>query len=136
MTQSPRSFDDRKASIEASIADALQQRGWRDIESAATETTPALALSDQVTLQNPADCLIDACNTTAAEIQSLGEAVVQFANTIAAETQALAELLRKHGAAIGSRVEEFTVMSKRIEDKVHAAHNDVLSASGGKRRRK
>jgi hypothetical protein len=130
MARSPRSLDELKTSIEESMADALHQHRQQDIEPASNETTPALGSSDQTESRSDADRLVHACNTTAAEIQGTGEAVVQVANTIAAETQALAELLRKHGAAIAVRIEEFAAMSKRVADKVHAAHDDVRSASG------
>jgi hypothetical protein len=130
MARSSRSLDDLKTGIEQSMADALQQHSGQAIGPAETEIIPAFALSDQATPRSPADRLVYACNTTATEIQSTGEAVVQIAITIAAETQALAELLRKHGTAIGSRIEDFTAMSKRVADRVHAAHDDVLSASG------
>jgi hypothetical protein len=130
MARSPRSLDELKTSIEESMADALHQHGQQDIEPASNETAPALDLSDQAESRSDADRLVHACNTTAAEIQGTGEAVMQVANSIAAETQALAELLRKHGAAIAVRIEEFAAMSKRVADKVQAARDDVLSASG------
>jgi nanoRNase/pAp phosphatase (c-di-AMP/oligoRNAs hydrolase) len=52
------------------------------------------------------------------------------AHAIAAETQALAELLRKHGAAIAARIEEFNAMSRRVSEKLNAARADVLGAAG------
>jgi hypothetical protein len=130
MARSPRNLDELKTSIEESMADALLQQRPQDSEPASTETVPALDVKNQTESRNAADRLVHACNTTAAEIQGTGEAVVQMATTIAAETQALAELLRKHGTAIAVRIEEFTAMSQRIADKVHAARDEVLSASG------
>jgi phenylpyruvate tautomerase PptA (4-oxalocrotonate tautomerase family) len=129
MARSPRSLDELKTSIEESMADALHQHGQQDIEPASNETAPALDMREAES-RSDADRLVHACNMTAAEIQGTGEAVVQVANSIAAETQALAELLRKHGAAIAVRIEEFAAMSKRVADKVQAARDDVLSASG------
>lgn len=129
MARSPRSLDELKTSIEESMADALHQHGQQDIEPASSETAPALDIREAES-RSDADRLVHACNMTAAEIQGTGEAVVQVANSIAAETQALAELLRKHGAAIAVRIEEFAAMSKRVADKVQAARDDVLSASG------
>ena len=130
MARSPRNLDELKTSIEESMADALLQQRQQDIEPASTETVPALDVKDRSESRTAADRLVHACNTTAAEIQGTGEAVVQMATTIAAETQALAELLRKHGTAIAARIEEFTAMSQRIADKVHAARDEVLGASG------
>jgi hypothetical protein len=127
MARSPRSLDELKTSIEDSMADALHQRG-HDVAPASHETVPAADVQDRSESRSAADRLVHACNTTAAEIQGTGEAVVQMANTIAAETQALAELLRKHGAAIAVRIEEFTAMSQRIADKVHAARDEVLAS--------
>jgi hypothetical protein len=140
MVRSPRSLDELKTSIEESMADALHQHRQQDIEPVAPATVPAENLQDQdlrdqdlrdrAESRSEAERLVQACNATAAEIQGTGESVVQVANSIAAETQALAELLRKHGAAIGARIEEFTAMSKRVADKVQAARDDVVSASG------
>jgi hypothetical protein len=130
MARSPQSLDELKSSIEESMAEALHQHGQQDIEPAAIATVPAVDANTQPESRSDAERLVHACNTTAAEIQSTGEAVVQVANSIAAETQALAELLRKHGAAIATRIEEFAAMSKRVADKVNAARDDILSATG------
>jgi hypothetical protein len=73
--------------------------------------------------------LTDTCNKTAADIQETGETIVNVAAGIAAETEALAELLRKHGAAIAARIEEFTALTKRVADAVDAARADVSGAS-------
>jgi hypothetical protein len=69
--------------------------------------------------------LADACDATATDIQKTGEDIVQIANGIAAETAALAELLRKHGAAISNRIEEFTVMTTRISNVVRDVRADL-----------
>jgi hypothetical protein len=130
MARSPRSLDELKTSIEESMAEALHQHGQEDIEPASVETVPAPGSNAQAGSRSDAERLVQACNTTAAEIQGTGEAVVQVANSIAAETQALAELLRKHGTAIAARIEEFAALSKRVADKVNAARDDVLNASG------
>jgi hypothetical protein len=62
----------------------------------------------------------------AAEIQGTGENVVQLANEIAAETRALADLLRKHGALIAERVDEFTTMTKRVASAVQKSRGEML----------
>lgn len=126
------SLDQLKTSIEASMADALDQYIPDTSETPADhiEAPPVMNHMDQLSRSGPADRLVASCNATATEIQSSGEAVVQVANAIAAETQALAELLRKHGNAIAARIEEFTAMSKRVAEKVQAAREDVLTASG------
>jgi hypothetical protein len=130
MARSPQSLDELKSSIEESMAEALQQH-QPDGEPAPVATMPPAETSTQPQSHGEADRLIQACNATAADIQATGEAVMQVAHSITAETQALAELLRKHGTAIAVRIEEFTAMSQRIADKVHAARDEVLGASGG-----
>ena len=126
MARSPKSFDDLKSSIEESMAEALQLSD----ESHSVDAVPPRETSIAPEARNNADQLVQACNTTAAEIQATGDAVVQVAHSIAAETQALAELLRKHGAAIATRIEEFNAMSKRVSEKLNAARADVLGAGG------
>src|SRR5580704_8190244 len=69
--------------------------------------------------------LADACLTTASDIQKAGEDIVQVANGIAAETAALAELLRRHGAEISDRIEQFTVMTNRISNVVRDVRADL-----------
>ena len=130
MARSPQSLDELKSSIEESMAEALQQH-QPDGEPAPVATMPPAETSTQPQSHGEADRLIQACNATAADIQATGEAVMQVANSIAAETQALAELLRRHGAAIAARIEEFTAMSKRVSERVNAAREEVLGATGG-----
>jgi hypothetical protein len=69
--------------------------------------------------------LADACHTTASDIQKAGEDIVQIASGIAAETAALAELLRRHGAEISDRIEQFTVMTNRISNVVRDVRADL-----------
>ena len=128
MARSPRNLDELKTSIEETMAEALNLTVQPDSEPASPETVPTLTTTDRPA--NDTDRLTDACNKTVADIQAAGEAVVQVANSIAAETQALAELLRKHGAAIATRIEEFSAMSKRVSEKMSAAREDVLGAAG------
>lgn len=128
MARSPRNFDDLKTSIEESMAEALAQP-QSNTESASVETAPAEDANTRTQPGGEADQLARTCDTTAAEIQATGEAVMQVAHSIAAETKALAELLRKHGAAIASRIEEFSAMSKRVSEKLNAARADVLGAA-------
>src|SRR5499425_2332926 len=128
MARSPRSLDELKSSIEESMAEALQQH--RPAEPALVPTVPPAETTTQPQPRGDANQLVEVCNTTAADIQATGDAVVQVAHSMAAETQALAELLRKHGAAIAARIEEFNAMSKRVSEKLTAARADVLGAGG------
>ena len=137
MARTPRSLDEFQSSIEESMAEALRAPGQGDPEPVAVETAVSFDADHRTNdaqqptePRNEADRLIQACNSTATDIQATGEAVMQVAHSIAAESQALAELLRKHGSAIAARIEEFTAMSKRVSDKLNAARDDVLGAGG------
>jgi len=141
MAQSPRSLDDLKASLEESMAEALQHHRMdtesapdnqpvTDVESAPVAMVPAADANTRTEAATEADRLAQTCDATATEIQATGDAVVQVAHSIAAETQALAELLRKHGGAIAARIEEFNAMSKRVSEKLNSARADVLGAGG------
>src|SRR5262249_19664676 len=111
MGRTPRSLDEFQSSIEESMAEALRVPGQGDAEPAAVETA-ASADADRRTTdahqttepRNEADRLIQACNTTATDIQATGEAVMQVGHSIAAESQALAQLLGKHGSASPPRI--------------------------------
>jgi hypothetical protein len=129
MARSPRNFDELKTSLEETMAEALQHRE-PDTQFETIETVPAPETDTKPNGQSDAERLSETCNATAAEIQATGDAVVQVANSIAAETRALAELLRKHGAAIAARIEEFGAMSKRVSEKLNAAREDVLGTGG------
>src|SRR5262249_30796776 len=111
MARSPQNLDELKSSIEDSMAEALKQH--RPGEPEFVQTVPPAETTTQPEARGESDQLVQVCNTTATEIESTGDAVVQVAHSIAAETQALAELLRKHGAAIAARIDEFNAMSKR-----------------------
>ena len=128
MARAPRSLDELKSSIEESMAEALQQH--RQADPALVPTVQPAEATAQPEPRGDANQLVEVCNTTAADIQATGDAVVQVAHSMAAETQALAELLRKHGAAIAARIEEFNAMSKRVSEKLNAARADVLGAAG------
>jgi ABC-type transporter Mla subunit MlaD len=127
MARSPQNLDELKSSIEESMAEALKPP--RPDEPEFVQTVPPAETTTQPEARGEPD-LVQVCNTTAAEIQATGDAVVQVAHSIAAETQALAELLRKHGAAIAARIDEFNAMSKRVSEKLNAARADVLGAGG------
>jgi hypothetical protein len=140
MARSPQSLDDLKSSLEQSMAEALQHRSdtdsapdtetTTDVEPAPVAMVPAADANTRTEQPSDAEQLAHTCDATAAEIQATGDAVVQVAHSIAAETQALAELLRKHGAAIAARIEEFSAMSKRVSEKLNSARADVLGAGG------
>jgi hypothetical protein len=137
MARSPRSLDDLKTSIEESMAEALQEHRQdlepaaaerQDFEAAPVENVSAADATTRTETRTDADQLANTCDTTAAEIEATGAAVMQVAHSIANETQALAELLRKHGAAIAARIEEFSAMSRRVSEKLNSARADVLGA--------
>ena len=93
--------------------------------------TPTSDAAEQTTTHWPATDatrpLSEVYNNAATEIQSTGEAVVQMANEIATETRALADLLRKHGASIAERIEEFTSMTKRVAEAVQKGRGEMSS---------
>jgi len=115
--------------IEDAISDALQGRA-RNVLAAPNEVAPRATAKGQKSDGNAAQHLIDECDAVALAIQEIGQTVVNMANTISAETEALADLLRKHGAAMAVRIEEFMTMSDRIRDRMQAAHSDVVATSG------
>jgi hypothetical protein len=85
------------------------------------ESTPTDASMAMVAVRE----LAEACDTAATEIQKTGEDIVHVANGIAAEAAALAELLRKHGAAISNRIQEFTVKTTRISEVMRDVRADL-----------
>ena len=119
----------RAQDLEEAIGEALQ-RTAPTIQAASREAAPRADSKRQMTDRAPGQGVARECDAIAAEIENTGQTVINIADTISAETAALAELLRKHGAAIGVRIEEFMTMSGRVRDKVRAAHDDVVGTSG------
>ena len=114
--------------IEDAISGALQARD-RNIHATPDEVVPRAAAKQQKDDHSVAQQLVNECETVALAIQETGQTVVNIANTISAETEALAELLRKHGAEMSARIEEFMTMSDRVRDRMRAVHDDVVSVS-------
>jgi hypothetical protein len=124
MAKPPQSLEEVRRKVEQSLSEKPQL-------DPKTEVIPGPAtkeMSDQSITIAAARRLTETCNNTAADIQETGETVVKVAADIAAETEALAELLRKHGAAIATRIEEFTALTKRVAEAVEAARADVNGA--------
>jgi hypothetical protein len=118
--------------IEDAISDALQGRG-QNIPAAPKEAAPGAGTRQQDPARGVAQHVVSECDSLALAIQETGRTVVNIATTISAETEALAELLRKHGEAMGVRIEEFMTMSDRVRDKMRAVHGDVAGVSGEER---
>jgi hypothetical protein len=106
-----------------------QKNGFEQILNA-SDGLAEVALNNDTTAPAVVRQLAVACDTTASDIQRAGEEIVQIANGIAAETAALAELLRRHGADISYRIENFTVMTKRISNVLRIVRADLPLAPG------
>ena len=102
----------RAQDLEEAIGEALQ-RTAPTIQAASREAAPRVDSMRQMTDRAPGQGVAQECDAIAAEIENTGQTVINIADTISAETEALAELLRKHGAAISARIEEFMTMSGR-----------------------
>jgi hypothetical protein len=122
MAKPPQNLEDVRRKIEQSLSEQSQPDVKPDVVPSkpdAGDPSNAIAVARRLT---------DTCNKTAADIQETGETIVNVAAGIAAETQALAELLRKHGAAISTRIEEFTNLTTRVAGAIEAARADVNGA--------
>src|SRR5262249_27693393 len=109
MAKPPQNLEDVRRKIEQSLSenrvyDAKPERVQLPPERDTVDPSTAIAAVGRLT---------DVCHKTANDIQETGQTIVNVAAGIAAETDALAELLRKHGAAIAARIEEFTALTKR-----------------------
>jgi 23S rRNA pseudoU1915 N3-methylase RlmH len=114
--------------LEEAIGEAVQ-RSAPTIQPTPAEVAPRTETKRQTADRAAGQGLAQECEAIAAEIENTGQTVINIADTISAETEALAELLRRHGAAIGARIEEFMTMSDRVRDKMRAAHDDMVSTS-------
>jgi hypothetical protein len=125
MAKPPQNLEDVRHKIEQSLSEKPES----DVKPDVVQGPPKRDTDDPSRAIAAARRLTDTCNKAATDIQETGETIVNVAAGIAAETEGLAELLRKHGAAIATRIEEFTALTKRVADAVEAARADVNSAS-------
>ena len=127
------------AKSEPSILEPLidrQQNRWKMDALDQMIFHPGFSTAGQATEdagRGVAQHVVSECDSLALAIQETGRTVVNIATTISAETEALAELLRKHGEAMGVRIEEFMTMSDRVRDKMREVHGDVAGVSGEQR---
>jgi|SRR2546423_98516 len=150
MARPPRSLDEVTRSIEQTLIPQRERDAPEPAAVAASNNTPSNEPSsneptsndsarndppnnhaerpagDQWPGSEAARPLSEIYTNAAAEIQGTGENVVHLANEIAAETRALADLLRKHGALIAERVDEFTTMTKRVASAVQKSRGEML----------
>lgn len=116
-------------SIEDAIGEVLQRKG-RSNSVAAQDSIPATRGEGEHAGDGIAGHFVDECESLALAMQQTGSTVVTIANEISEETEALADLLRKHGAAMRARIEEFMTMSDRVKDRMRSAHGDIAGFSG------
>jgi hypothetical protein len=129
MHGSPRNLDDVRRNMEQTLAEHVADAsGWELDEPADTPAAPAPGRDTAA--KDAARLIRRACHTSAADIQKTGETVVQIADAIFAETKALADLLRRHGARISSRIEEFTAVTQQVTVRMEAVRNDVVGMTG------
>jgi hypothetical protein len=125
MPKPPQNLEDVRCKIEQSLA----ENQVYDVKPEPVQLPPKQSSGDPSSAVAAVGRLTDACNKTANDIQETGQTIVNVAAGIAAETDALAELLRKHGAAIAARIDEFTALTKRVAGAVEAARADVDGVS-------
>ena len=106
-----------------------QESGFEQILKA-SDGLAEVALNNDTTAPGVVRQLAVACDTIASNIQRAGEEIVQIANGIAAATAAVAELVRRHGADISYRIENFTVMTRRVSNVSRDVRADLPLAPG------
>lgn len=124
MARTPHSLDEITRNIEQDLIPAGEQSPG---DSASEYSYARRASSTDEPGAEPVRPFADIYNKAADDIQSSGQSIIQAATAIAAETDALADLLRKHGASIAGRIEEFSTMSKRVADAVKKGRKDVAA---------
>jgi hypothetical protein len=117
------------------IEDAISElrRGGGTSLAVSRELPSTTGITQQKTDTGIARNIADECESLATAIQQTGTTLVIMATGISEETQALAELLRKHGAAMRARIEEFMTMSGRVRDKMRSVHGDMVGFSTAER---
>ncbi len=72
--------------------------------------------------------IIEACETTAKDIEEAGQAAVDIAAEIMNEARQLAEELRANGSKISEHLREFAMLAKRVSTAMRDTRAEVLSS--------
>ena len=127
MARNPRTLDEVKQHVEQILL-SEKLSDYQGRNDPAREQPSAM--TDQSSILSAARHLSATCNAMGNDIQKSGKEVAQIAGDLAAEADALAELLRKHGASMANRIEEFTAMTRRLQEAMKLVRADLSSSTG------
>ncbi len=116
--------------VERGIEDALRNFTDRDANDANGGKLPAITALDRIDKIGNLSALaiIEACETTAKDIEEAGQAAVDIAAGIMNEAKQLATELRANGRKISEHLREFAVLAKKVSTAMRDTRAEVLSA--------
>jgi len=130
MARSLPTLKDVKRNVEQCFPEYAEHTSSREVAKSPVETTAVSAPSQDSAGIAAARKIQDACNTSATDIQKIGETAMLVVDAICAEAQALVELLRKHAVTMATRIETLTPVTKRITERMDATQIAVPGNSG------
>ncbi len=113
--------------VERGIEDALRNFTDRDANGGKLPAITALDRIDKIGNLS-ALAIIEACETTAKDIEEAGQAAVDIAAGIMNEAKQLATELRANGRKISEHLREFAVLAKKVSTAMRDTRAEVLSA--------
>ncbi len=121
--QHPRSLD----KVERGIEEALRDFAGRAPNGGAV---PAIAAGERIDKigNMSALAIIEACETTANDIEEAGQAAVDVAADLMKQAQQLATELRANGSKISEHLREFAALAKSVSTAMRDTRNGVLKS--------
>ena len=120
MARSLRTLKDVKRNVEQCFHEYEEDTSSQEVAKSPVDTPAVSTPSQDPAVSTAARNLQDDANTSAIDIQKIGETVMLVLDAICAETQALVELLHKHSVTIATRIENVTAVTKRTTEQVDA----------------
>jgi two-component system nitrate/nitrite response regulator NarL len=120
MARSLRTLKVVKRNVEQCLPEYAEDTSSQEVAKSPVDTPAVSTPSQDPAVSTAERNLQDDANTSAIDIQKIGETVMLVLDAICAETQALVELLHKHSVTIATRIENVTAVTKRTTEQVDA----------------
>jgi hypothetical protein len=112
--------------VERGIEEALRNFAGGEANSSEVREITAGERIDKIGHMS-ALAIIEACETTAKDVEEAGQAAVDIAAEIMDEARRLAKELRDNGNKISEHLREFSMLAKRVSTAMRDTRAEVLS---------
>jgi vacuolar-type H+-ATPase subunit H len=114
--------------VERGVEEALQNFVGRRPDAAEVLAIPAADRIEKIGTIS-ARAIMEACETTAKDIEHAGQSAVDIAAEIMNEARQLAAGLRQNGRKISEHLQEFAVLARKVSTTMRDTRAEVLNPS-------